>query len=119
MIAQPGHSSGHTMTVNRRIDKMALKDVIIGYAKGGKGDTGTRGSRWTQGTAITGTSTTATIFPNTGITDALVNDNYINTSTGNKYMCTIARAANKSKWVYTCKLKGTKENKDEQDNTRK
>ncbi|MCI9190900.1 MAG: collagen-like protein [Lachnospiraceae bacterium] len=38
-------------------------------ATGAKGATGTRGSRWNTGTAITGISATATVFPNTGITD--------------------------------------------------
>lgn len=50
-------------------------------AKGATGATGTRGSRWSTGTAITGTSTTAAVFA-TGITDALVNDMYLNTNTG-------------------------------------
>lgn len=73
---------------------------------GAKGATGTRGSRWTQGTAITGTSTTATVFSGSGITDALVNDNYLNTSTGNTYRCTVAGAASVAKWVYTGCIKG-------------
>ena len=82
--------------------------------KGPKGDTGatgnagTRGSRWNNGTAITGTSTTATIFSGSGITDALVNDMYLNTSTGNTYRCTVAGAASVAKWVYTGNIKGPK-----------
>lgn len=77
-------------------------------AAGAAGPTGQRGSRWTQGTAITGTSTTATAFSGSGITDALVNDNYINTSTGNTYRCTVAGNAATAKWVYTGCLKGPK-----------
>lgn len=77
-------------------------------AQGAKGDTGTRGSRWYQGTAITGTSTTATVFSGTGITDALVNDNYLNTATGNTYRCTVAGNASTAKWVYTGNIKGPK-----------
>ena len=73
---------------------------------GPKGATGSRGSRWTQGTTITGTSTTETIFSGSGITDALVNDNYLNTSTGNTYRCTTGGAASVAKWVYTGNLKG-------------
>lgn len=82
--------------------------------KGDKGDTGatgnagTRGSRWNNGTAITGTSTTATIFSGSGITDALVNDMYLNTSTGNTYRCTVAGVASVAKWVYTGNIKGPK-----------
>lgn len=76
--------------------------------KGNTGSTGQRGSRWSQGTAITGTSTTATIFSGTGITDALVNDNYLNTSTGNTYRCTVAGNASTARWVYTGNIKGAK-----------
>lgn len=76
--------------------------------KGAKGATGTRGSRWSEGTKITGTSTTATIFSGSGITDALVNDVYLNTSTGNVYRCTVAGAAAAAKWVYAGNIKGPK-----------
>ena len=85
--------------------------------KGEKGDTGpqgaagTRGSKWYQGTGITGTSATATAFPSSGITDALVNDNYLNTSTGATYRCTVAGNASAAKWVYTGSLKGVKGDK--------
>lgn len=74
--------------------------------QGPTGATGTRGSRWNQGTAITGTSTTATIFTGSGITDALVNDNYLNTSTGNTYRCTVAGNASTAKWIFTGCIKG-------------
>lgn len=74
--------------------------------RGNTGAAGTRGSRWSAGTAITGTSTTATIFSGTGITDALVNDMYLNTSTGYTYRCTVAGAASVAKWVYTGSIKG-------------
>ena len=75
-------------------------------ATGDKGATGTRGSRWNAGTAITGTSTTATVFSGSGITDALVNDMYLNTSTGCTYRCTVSGAASAAKWVYAGSLKG-------------
>lgn len=75
-------------------------------AKGATGATGTRGSRWTTGTSITGTSTTATVFSGSGITDALVNDMYLNTSTGYVYKCTTAGAASAAKWVYAGSIKG-------------
>ena len=59
-----------------------------------------------MGTAITGTSTTATVFSGTGITDALVNDMYLNSSTGYVYKCTVAGAAAAAKWVYAGSIKG-------------
>lgn len=74
--------------------------------RGETGAAGKRGSRWSKGTAITGTSTTAAVFSSSGITDALVGDMYINTSTQNVYQCTVAGAANVAKWVYCCNLKG-------------
>ena len=75
---------------------------------GPTGKTGTRGSYWYRGTAITGTSTTATIFSSSGITSALVNDMYLNTSTGYVYTCTVAGAAAAAKWVYSGSIKGPK-----------
>lgn len=74
-------------------------------AKGDKGATGTRGSRWNVGTAITGTSTTATAYA-TGITDSLVNDMYLNSSTGLVYKCTVAGNATTAKWIYSGSIKG-------------
>lgn len=77
---------------------------------GDKGEKGERGSRWTSGTAITGTSTTETIFADSGITDAKIDDYYINTTTGNLYQCTASGAADTAKWVYIGNLKGPKGN---------
>ena len=74
--------------------------------QGAKGDTGQRGSNWYQGTAITGTSTTAAVFSNSGIAAALVNDKYLNTSTGAVYNCTVAGAASVAKWAYAGSIKG-------------
>ena len=102
---------------------MAVVKTLIGNIKGVKGDagakgdtgekgdigaTGQRGSRWTQGTSITGTSTTDTVFSGSGISDALVNDNYLNTSTGNTYRCTVGGDASTAMWVYSGNIKGVK-----------
>jgi hypothetical protein len=80
--------------------------LTFNYLKGATGSSGTRGSMWYSGTAITGTSTTATVFSNSGISSALVNDMYINTSTQNLYKCTTAGNASAAKWVYTGCIKG-------------
>ena len=77
-------------------------------AKGDKGATGTRGSMMYWGTAITGTSTTATVFSSSGISSALVNDLYLNTNTWNVYQCTAAGAASAAKWKYIGNIKGAK-----------
>lgn len=76
--------------------------------QGEQGERGNRGSRWTEGTAITGTSTTPTVFSGTGISDALAEDMYLNTDTGNVYRCTTGGVATVAKWVYACNLKGIK-----------
>lgn len=75
--------------------------------KGDTGATGTRGSAWYTGSGITGTSTVETVFSGSGVTSALVNDMYLNPSTGNVYKCTVAGAASAAKWVYSGTIKGT------------
>ena len=74
------------------------------------GATGAAGSsaQWYSGTKITGTSTTATIFSDSGITAAKVGDMYLNTDTMNTYRCTVAGAAAAAKWVYVNNIKGAK-----------
>ncbi|NBI86805.1 collagen-like protein [Lachnospiraceae bacterium] len=75
-------------------------------AKGATGASGTRGSQMHWGTGITGTSTTATVFSSSGVSSALVNDLYLNTSTWNIYQCTVSGAASTAKWVYKGNIKG-------------
>lgn len=75
-------------------------------AKGDTGNTGQRGSNWYQGTGITGTSTVGTVFSSSGVTNALVNDKYLNTTTGAVYNCTVAGNASAAKWVYVGSIKG-------------
>lgn len=70
------------------------------------GETGTAGSVWYSGTGITGTSTTPTVFSGSGVANAAVNDQYLNTSTGNTYKCTVAGAPSVAKWMYTGNIKG-------------
>ena len=84
-------------------------DPTVSYSvarQGQNGGTGAAGSMWYSGTGITGTSTTATIFSGSGVSNARVNDQYLNTSTGNTYKCTVAGAASAAKWVYTGNIKG-------------
>ena len=73
---------------------------------GATGATGTRGSLWYSGTAVTGTSTTGTVFSGTGISSALVDDYYLNTSTSYVYKCTTAGNASTAKWAYVGSIKG-------------
>lgn len=85
----------------------AAKWVYVGNIKGATGDVG-EGAVWYTGTAITGTSTTATTFSGSGITNANVGDMYLNTSTNNTYRCTVGGAASAAKWVYVNNIKGLK-----------
>lgn len=74
--------------------------------QGETGGIGVRGSKWFTGFGITGTSTTATVFPESGVTGALADDYYLNTGTGNVYRCVLAGAASTAKWVHIGNIKG-------------
>lgn len=65
-------------------------------------------AQWYTGTGITGTSTTATTFPSSGVTSAKLGDMYLNSSTYNTYRCTTAGNASTAKWVYVNNIKGQK-----------
>ena len=78
------------------------------YSVAKQGSTGGAGasSQWYTGTAITGTSTTAAVFSNSGISAANVGDMYLNTSTYNTYRCATAGNASTAKWAYAANIKG-------------
>lgn len=80
--------------------------VCIQGATGPQGTAGARGATWYAGTAITGTSTTATIFSGSGISSAIVGDHYLNTSTQNVYVCKKAGNASTATWAYEQNIKG-------------
>lgn len=82
--------------------------VLIGNIKGPQGPTGVRGGMWIQGTAVTGTSTEETSFPDSNIAYAIVGDAYFNTDTCNTYKCTVAGNPTDAKWVYTGNIRGGK-----------
>ena len=72
---------------------------------GEQGDTGNDGSHIYYGTACTGTSETGVVFT-TGITNANINDMYINTSTSNLYRCNLGGNDTTATWIYVNSLKG-------------
>lgn len=88
--------------------------------KGDKGDTGATGatgskgadgSKWYNGYHCTGTSTSGTVFPNTGISNARVYDMYINTKPGsadlgNIYVCSASGDASVAQWKYCGNIRG-------------
>lgn len=63
------------------------------------------GSMWYNGTAITGTSSTAKVFA-TGITFAHVGDLYLNTKTSLVYWCAKEGNSTTATWRYLCSIKG-------------
>lgn len=71
---------------------------------------GSDGAMWYYGDAITGTSTSGTVFTESGITAANVGDKYLNISTGddkgNVYSCTVAGDAETAQWVYIGNIEG-------------
>jgi hypothetical protein len=83
-------------------------DPMYSVARQGSNGSNGTSSQWYTGTGITGTSSTATIFSGSGVTDAKVGDMYLNTSTYNTYRCTVAGAASAAKWVYVNNIKGQK-----------
>ena len=74
--------------------------------QGSTGSTGAAGGRWYSGIAITGTSTTGTVFSNSGIGAAVVGDMYLNINTYNTYRCTTAGDASSAKWIYVNNIRG-------------
>lgn len=67
---------------------------------------GEPGSIWYYGTAITGTVTSGTVFPDSGIADAKAYDKYINTADGNIYNCAVGGAAAVAQWAYIGNIAG-------------
>lgn len=71
---------------------------------------GEPGSMWYQGDAITGKSTSGTVFSGSGIANAEVNDMYLNTGSGadrgNVYVCTLAGNASTAQWAYKQNIMG-------------
>ena len=72
---------------------------------GATGETGKRGTRWSDGVLITGMSTEPTVYP-TGLLDALPEDYYLNSETGNIYRCTLGGDENTALWVFVGNIKG-------------
>ena len=71
---------------------------------------GADGSMWYYGDAITGNSTSGTVFAESGITSANMGDKYLNTSSGadkgNVYTCAVAGDAETAQWVYIGNIEG-------------
>lgn len=64
------------------------------------------GTRWYTGQDMTGTPTDPTIFPDSDVDNARLEDLYLNTLNGNVYSCVLAGDPDTAKWVYTCNIAG-------------
>lgn len=95
-------TTGETWVCNPRIDicngnQPSIESLLHGN---------THVMQWYSGTGITGTSTTETAFPNSGISYAIIGDKYINTDTNNVYRCTYNGDASVAKWIYETNIQG-------------
>lgn len=72
---------------------------------GPQGATGLRGNLIWSSEFITGTSTTPTIFPTSGITEALIGDINISPITYDMYRCTSGGDQTVAKWIWVVNLK--------------
>lgn len=77
-----------------------------GGEQGPVGPQGVRGSLWSTGTMITGTSSVGTVFPSSGIAQSNVKDLYLNISTGFVYECTKAGNPATAEWAYVTSIMG-------------
>lgn len=104
-----GYSVGTVAPYNIYIyDGIIHAWIDYGTIQGPTGATGPKGEAtyWYTGTAITGTSTSDTIFSGSGITLANIKDLYLNTETGNIYKCTLGGNAFTATWVYIGNIRG-------------
>lgn len=69
-----------------------------------QGYTGASGSTWYSGAGITGTASTPTVFPGSGVASASPNDFYLNSGTTNVYRCITGGAPSVATWVYVMAL---------------
>ena len=69
-----------------------------------QGYTGASGSTWYSGAGITGTASTPTVFPGSGVASASPNDFYLNSGTTNVYRCITGGAPSVATWAYVMAL---------------
>ena len=69
-------------------------------------ENGTIGSMWYSGTSITGTSSTPTVFSESGIENANPQDMYLNTSYSYVYQCVLGGNSSVATWKYLMTLTG-------------
>lgn len=83
-----------------------MAELDLGKVTGEQGPQGIPGSQWYQGTSITGEATSGTVFPDSGVLNAVVNDKYWNTDTNNVYTCVLGGASSAAQWAYVGNIQG-------------
>lgn len=77
-----------------------------GILKGDAGAAGADGNRWYRGTGISGKAVNPTVYSGSGITDAHVNDFYLNPVEAAVYHCVSAGDASTATWSYDFTMSG-------------
>ena len=77
-----------------------------GIIKGDTGAAGLDGNRWYRGTGISGKAVNPTVYSSSGVTDANVNDFYLNPTEGAIYHCVTAGDASTATWSYDFTMTG-------------
>lgn len=90
-------------TLYSNMEKLNELETKIDSVTAEKGE---RGSKWYIGTKIKDTNSVPTIYENSGITDALEGDLYLNSDNYNVYQCTKGGTVLVAKWQYICNIKG-------------
>lgn len=83
-----------------------MAELDLGKVTGEQGPQGIPGSQWYQGTAVTGEATSGTVFPDSGVLNAIVNDKYWNTDTNNVYTCVLGGDSSTAQWAYVGNIQG-------------
>ena len=87
-----------------------MAELDLGKVTGEQGPQGIPGSQWYQGTAVTGEATSGTVFPDSGVLNAVVNDKYWNTDTNNVYTCVLGGDSSTAQWAYVGNIQGPQGN---------
>lgn len=87
-----------------------MAELDLGKVTGEQGPQGIPGSQWYQGTSITGEATSGTVFPDSGVLNAVVNDKYWNTDTNNVYTCVLGGDSSTAQWAYVGNIQGPQGN---------
>lgn len=83
-----------------------MAELDLGKVTGEQGPQGIPGSQWYQGASITGEATSGTVFPDSDVLNAVVNDKYWNTDTNNVYTCVLGGASSAAQWAYVGNIQG-------------